>query len=103
MKKALQVGGIAAGIVLIGFGIATIVLAAKGGNTVNSNLNQEFISGSPDMARSDTSRSGRGRSSPHRRRRARTGVQPPASARGVRTATEGKPLRRRAGRDDAAA
>jgi hypothetical protein len=49
MKKALQIGGIAAGVVLIGFGVASIVLAIKGGNTVNSNLSQEFITGTPDM------------------------------------------------------
>jgi hypothetical protein len=49
MKKALQFGGIAAGVVLIGFGIAALVLGIKGGNTVNSNLSQEFIVGSPDM------------------------------------------------------
>ena len=49
MKKALQIGGIAAGVVLIGFGIASIVLAVKGGRTVNSNLEQEFIYGTPDM------------------------------------------------------
>ena len=34
---------------LVGFGIASIVLAIKGGNTVNSNLSQEFITGTPDM------------------------------------------------------
>jgi hypothetical protein len=49
MKKALQIGGIAAGAVLIGFGIAATVLGIKGGNTVNSNLSQEFITGTPDM------------------------------------------------------
>jgi hypothetical protein len=49
MKKALQIGGIAASFVLIGFGIAAIVLGVKGGNTVNDNLSQEFISGTPDM------------------------------------------------------
>jgi hypothetical protein len=49
MKKALQIGGIAAGVVLIAFGIASIVLAIKGGNTVNSNLSKEFITGTPDM------------------------------------------------------
>jgi len=49
MKKALQVGGIVAGAVLIGFGIAATVLGIKGGNTVNSNLSQEFITGTPDM------------------------------------------------------
>ena len=49
MKKALEIGGIAAGIVLIGFGIASVVLAIKGGDTVNTSLSQEFIMGTPDM------------------------------------------------------
>jgi hypothetical protein len=49
MKKALQIGGIVAGVVLVGFGIAAIVLGANGGSTVQSNLKQEFIVGSPDM------------------------------------------------------
>ncbi len=50
MKKALQIGGIAASIVLIGFGIAAIVLGVKGGNTVNSSLEQEQITGTGDMS-----------------------------------------------------
>ena len=50
MKKALQIGGIVAGLVLVGFGIAALVLGVKGGNTVNSNLSQEFITGTPDMS-----------------------------------------------------
>jgi hypothetical protein len=49
VKKALKIGGIVAGVVLIGFGVASVVLAIKGGNTVNSNLSQEFITGTPDM------------------------------------------------------
>ena len=49
MKKALQIGGIAAGVVLIGFGIAALVLGVLGGKTVNDNLKQEYIVGSPDM------------------------------------------------------
>ncbi len=49
MKKALQIGGIAAGLVLVGFGIAAVVLGIKGGDTVNSNLSQECITGTPDM------------------------------------------------------
>jgi hypothetical protein len=49
VKKALQIGGIAAGLVLVGFGIAALVLGIKGGNTVNENLSQEFITGTPDM------------------------------------------------------
>jgi hypothetical protein len=49
MKKALQIGGIVAGLVLVGFGIAAVVLGIKGGDTVNSNLSQEFITWTPDM------------------------------------------------------
>ena len=49
MKKALQIAGVVAGVVLICFGIAAVVLGIKGGNTVNDNLSQEFIVGSPDM------------------------------------------------------
>ncbi|HEU5212128.1 MAG TPA: hypothetical protein VFU10_05110 [Gaiellaceae bacterium] len=49
MKKALEIGGIAAGVVLIAFGVAAVVLGFKGGNTVKDNLKQEFIVGTPDM------------------------------------------------------
>jgi hypothetical protein len=49
VKKALQIAGVVAGVVLICFGIAAVVLGIKGGNTVNDNLSQEFITGSPDM------------------------------------------------------
>jgi len=49
MKKAFRIGGIAAGVVLIGFGIAAIALGVVGGSTVNDNLKQEFIIGTPDM------------------------------------------------------
>jgi hypothetical protein len=49
MKRALQIGGIVAGVVLIGFGIAAIVLGVLGGKTVNDNLKEEFITGTPDM------------------------------------------------------
>jgi uncharacterized iron-regulated membrane protein len=49
MKKALQIGGVVAGVVLIAFGIAAVVMGANGRSTVNSSLKQEFIVGSPDM------------------------------------------------------
>lgn len=49
MKKALQIGGIVAGVVIIGFGIASVAIAIWGGRTVNSNLSREFITGTPDM------------------------------------------------------
>jgi hypothetical protein len=49
MRKALEYGGIAAGVVLIALGIATIVLSVMGHNEVRSSLKQEQIVGSPDM------------------------------------------------------
>lgn len=49
MKKALEIGGYVAGVVLIVFGIVTIVLGVWGGHTVNKNLKNEFITGTPDM------------------------------------------------------
>ena len=49
MKKALEIGGFVAGGVLIVFGIVTIVLGVWGGHTVNKNLKNEFITGTPDM------------------------------------------------------
>jgi hypothetical protein len=49
MKKALQIGGIAAGVVMIALGVVAIVLGAWGGHTVNKNLQNEFITGTPDM------------------------------------------------------
>ena len=49
MKKALEIGGFVAGGVLIVFGIVAIALGAWGGHTVNKNLKNEFITGTPDM------------------------------------------------------
>ena len=49
MRKVLEWGGVAAGIVLIGFGIASLVLAIAGHNDVRTQLKQEQIVGSPDM------------------------------------------------------
>ena len=49
MRKLLEWGGIAAGVVLIGFGIASLVLAIGGHNEVRTQLKQEQIVGSPDM------------------------------------------------------
>jgi uncharacterized iron-regulated membrane protein len=44
-----EIGGIVAGAILVAFGITAIVLGSNGGSTVNSNLSQEYIVGSPDM------------------------------------------------------
>jgi hypothetical protein len=49
MKKLLEWGGVAAGIVLIAFGVAAIVLGVNGRSTVQSSLKLEQIVGSPDM------------------------------------------------------
>lgn len=44
-RRLLQLGGILAGVVLIGFGVASIVLGANGVNTVRDNLARENIEG----------------------------------------------------------
>jgi hypothetical protein len=49
MRKWLEWGGIAAGVVLIGFGIGALVLSVQGKNTVKDSLAQEQITGTPDM------------------------------------------------------
>lgn len=45
----LRIGGIVSGGLLIAFGAAAIVLSVIGGNTVNNNLRNEYITGTPDM------------------------------------------------------
>jgi len=49
MRKLLEWGGVAAGVVLIAFGIGSLVLAIAGHNEVGTQLKQEQIVGSPDM------------------------------------------------------
>jgi hypothetical protein len=49
MKKFLEIGGIVAGIILIAFGVAAIVLGFQGKNTVVSSLKEQQIVGTPDM------------------------------------------------------
>ena len=46
----LRLGGYAAGVILIVFGIATIAIGIVGKNTVEDELSQEKIVGSPDMS-----------------------------------------------------
>jgi hypothetical protein len=48
-RKLLEYGGVAAGVVLIAFGVASLVLAIKGHGDVRTQLKQENIVGSPDM------------------------------------------------------
>jgi hypothetical protein len=49
MRKGLEIGGVVAGIVLIAFGVAAIVMGADGTSTVHDTLAQEKIVGTPDM------------------------------------------------------
>ena len=49
MRKALEIGGGIAAVVLVAFGIAAIVLGINGVNEVSSNLKQQKITGTPNM------------------------------------------------------
>ena len=49
MRRLLQYGGFAAGVVLILFGVVAIAMGANGRSTVRDSLRQEQIVGSPDM------------------------------------------------------
>ena len=49
MRRTLEIGGILAAVVLVAFGIAAIVMGANGRSTVNSNVAEQKIVGSPDM------------------------------------------------------
>jgi hypothetical protein len=49
MRKAFELGGVVAAVILIAFGITAIVMGVNGHSTVNKSLKQELIVGSPDM------------------------------------------------------
>ncbi|HUJ56370.1 MAG TPA: hypothetical protein VLW49_10330 [Gaiellaceae bacterium] len=49
VKRILEIGGVVAGIVLIAFGIAAIVLGVNGKNTVGQELKLQQITGTSDM------------------------------------------------------
>jgi hypothetical protein len=48
-RRLFEWGGIAASIILVGFGIASIVVGFNGRDTVNTSLAAEHIVGTPDM------------------------------------------------------
>jgi F0F1-type ATP synthase membrane subunit c/vacuolar-type H+-ATPase subunit K len=50
-RKFFELGGVAASIILIAFGIGAIALGLNGRSTVRDSLKLEKISGSPDMTR----------------------------------------------------
>ncbi len=49
MRKALEIGGIVAAVVLIAFGIGAIAMGASGQSTVHDSLAEQKIVGTPDM------------------------------------------------------
>jgi hypothetical protein len=49
MRKFFEIGGVAAAVILIAFGITTIVMGLNGRSTVRDSITQEQIVGSPDM------------------------------------------------------
>jgi len=49
MRKYFELGGVVAAVILIGFGIAAVVMGFNGRSTVHSSLKLEQIVGSPDM------------------------------------------------------
>lgn len=53
LSRALEIGGIIAGLVLIAFGAVAIFMGFDGRSTVQDNLANEFIIGSDDMNASD--------------------------------------------------
>ena len=52
--RILELGGIAAGVVMVAFGIGALVLGINARNTVGDELKREFIVGSPDMTPAET-------------------------------------------------
>jgi hypothetical protein len=49
MRRAFEVGGLLAAVVLIAFGVAAVVMGFNGKGTVHDSIKQEKIVGTPDM------------------------------------------------------
>lgn len=49
MRKVFEIGGVVAAVILIAFGVTTIVMGLDGRSTVRDSIAQEQIVGSPDM------------------------------------------------------
>jgi len=52
-RRILEFGGIAAGVIMVAFGIGALVLGINAHSTVGDELTREFIVGSPDMKPSE--------------------------------------------------
>ena len=53
-RRILEIGGIAAGVLMVAFGVGSLVLGINARNTVGEELTREFIVGSPDMNPAET-------------------------------------------------
>ena len=53
-RRILELGGIAAGVLMVAFGIGALVLGINARNTVSDELTREFIVGSEDMSPAET-------------------------------------------------
>ena len=53
-RRILEFGGIAAGVLMIAFGIGSLILGLNARSTVRDELTREFIVGSPDMNPAET-------------------------------------------------
>ena len=49
-RRLFRIGGLISGVILVGFGVAAIVMGATGVTTVRDNLAQEQIVGTPDSS-----------------------------------------------------
>jgi hypothetical protein len=49
MRKAFEIGGLLAALVLVVFGVVAISMGVNGRNTVSKSLTNEYIVGTPDM------------------------------------------------------
>jgi len=55
-RRIFELGGIAAGVLMVAFGIGALALGINARNTVGDELKREFIVGSPDMTPAETER-----------------------------------------------
>ena len=53
-RRILEFGGIAAGVLMIAFGIGSLILGLNARSTVRDELTREFVVGSPDMNPAET-------------------------------------------------
>jgi hypothetical protein len=53
-RRILELGGIVAGLLMVAFGVGSLVLGIQARNTVGEELTREFIVGSPDMNPDET-------------------------------------------------